>query len=93
MGLCASLAANLHGHYLSEENTYKRLDVSAWLHHLNESGQVEEEYKLQKVSGLAPAVLILSLLPRSASPQVEAARVCFHAGGKNWAFESMRTGV
>ncbi|XP_059684051.1 TBC1 domain family member 16 isoform X3 [Gavia stellata] len=31
-----------------EENTYKRLDVSAWLHHLNESGQVEEEYKLQK---------------------------------------------
>ncbi|NXT73245.1 TBC16 protein, partial [Zapornia atra] len=31
-----------------EENTYKRLDVSAWLHHLNECGQVEEEYKLQK---------------------------------------------
>ncbi|NWU85056.1 TBC16 protein, partial [Onychorhynchus coronatus] len=31
-----------------EENTYRRLDVSAWLHHLNESGQVEEEYKLQK---------------------------------------------
>ncbi|KFV85278.1 TBC1 domain family member 16 [Struthio camelus australis] len=31
-----------------EENTYKRLDVSAWLNHLNESGQVEEEYKLQK---------------------------------------------
>ncbi|XP_064378932.1 TBC1 domain family member 16 isoform X3 [Dromaius novaehollandiae] len=31
-----------------EENAYKRLDVSAWLHHLNESGQVEEEYKLQK---------------------------------------------
>ncbi|KAM9222070.1 TBC1 domain family member 16 isoform 1-T1 [Leptosomus discolor] len=31
-----------------EENTYKRLDVSAWLHHLNDSGQVEEEYKLQK---------------------------------------------
>ncbi|XP_037259420.1 TBC1 domain family member 16 isoform X4 [Falco rusticolus] len=31
-----------------EENTYKRLDVAAWLHHLNESGQVEEEYKLQK---------------------------------------------
>lgn len=34
-----------------EENAYKRLDVSAWLHHLNESGQVEEEYKLQKVRG------------------------------------------
>ncbi|NXG80079.1 TBC16 protein, partial [Baryphthengus martii] len=31
-----------------EENTYKRLDVSAWLHHLNDTGQVEEEYKLQK---------------------------------------------
>ncbi|NWI64272.1 TBC16 protein, partial [Todus mexicanus] len=31
-----------------EENTYKRLDVSAWLHHLNDAGQVEEEYKLQK---------------------------------------------
>ncbi|NXJ82744.1 TBC16 protein, partial [Trogon melanurus] len=31
-----------------EENAYKRLDVSAWLHHLNECGQVEEEYKLQK---------------------------------------------
>ncbi|XP_051491107.1 TBC1 domain family member 16 isoform X2 [Apus apus] len=31
-----------------EEDTYRRLDVSAWLHHLNEAGQVEEEYKLQK---------------------------------------------
>ncbi|XP_026716993.1 TBC1 domain family member 16 isoform X1 [Athene cunicularia] len=31
-----------------EENSYKRLDVSAWLRHLNEAGQVEEEYKLQK---------------------------------------------
>ncbi|NXP49460.1 TBC16 protein, partial [Heliornis fulica] len=31
-----------------EENTYKRLDVSAWLRHLNECGQVEEEYKLKK---------------------------------------------
>ncbi|NXN97366.1 TBC16 protein, partial [Rhinopomastus cyanomelas] len=31
-----------------EENSYRRLDVSAWLHHLNEAGQVEEEYKLQK---------------------------------------------
>ena len=34
-----------------EENTYRRLDVSAWLRHLNESGQGEEEYKLQKVRG------------------------------------------
>ncbi|XP_069511300.1 TBC1 domain family member 16 [Ambystoma mexicanum] len=31
-----------------EENMYKRLDVSVWLRHLNESGQVEEEYKLRK---------------------------------------------
>ncbi|XP_048347220.1 TBC1 domain family member 16 isoform X3 [Sphaerodactylus townsendi] len=31
-----------------EENAYKRLDVSAWLSHLNEAGQVEEEYKLRK---------------------------------------------
>ena len=33
-----------------EEGVYKRLDVAAWLHHLNELGQVEEEYKLRKVS-------------------------------------------
>ncbi|XP_021270755.1 TBC1 domain family member 16 isoform X2 [Numida meleagris] len=31
-----------------EENAYRRLDVSAWLGHLNHCGQVEEEYKLQK---------------------------------------------
>ncbi|XP_047688814.1 TBC1 domain family member 16 isoform X1 [Prionailurus viverrinus] len=31
-----------------EEGVYKRLDVAAWLHHLNELGQVEEEYKLRK---------------------------------------------
>ncbi|XP_017380443.1 TBC1 domain family member 16 isoform X2 [Cebus imitator] len=31
-----------------EESMYKRLDVSAWLSHLNELGQVEEEYKLRK---------------------------------------------
>ncbi|RLV92043.1 hypothetical protein DV515_00013946 [Chloebia gouldiae] len=31
-----------------EENSYRRLDVSAWLHHLNEAGQVEEEYRLRK---------------------------------------------
>nr|XP_044600435.1 TBC1 domain family member 16 isoform X4 [Equus asinus] len=31
-----------------EESMYKRLDVSAWLRHLNELGQVEEEYKLRK---------------------------------------------
>nr|XP_023412600.1 TBC1 domain family member 16 isoform X2 [Loxodonta africana] len=32
-----------------EESVYKRLDVTAWLGHLNELGQVEEEYKLRKV--------------------------------------------
>ncbi|XP_077184302.1 TBC1 domain family member 16 isoform X2 [Paroedura picta] len=31
-----------------EENAYRRLDVSAWLSHVNETGQVEEEYKLRK---------------------------------------------
>ncbi|XP_007957791.1 TBC1 domain family member 16 [Orycteropus afer afer] len=31
-----------------EESLYKRLDVTAWLGHLNELGQVEEEYKLRK---------------------------------------------
>ncbi|XP_054564824.1 TBC1 domain family member 16 isoform X2 [Eptesicus fuscus] len=31
-----------------EESTYHRLDVAAWLRHLNELGQVEEEYKLRK---------------------------------------------
>ncbi|XP_039082283.1 TBC1 domain family member 16 isoform X2 [Hyaena hyaena] len=31
-----------------EESMYKRLDVTAWLRHLNELGQVEEEYKLRK---------------------------------------------
>lgn len=34
-----------------EESTYHRLDVAAWLRHLNELGQVEEEYKLRKVRG------------------------------------------
>lgn len=32
-----------------EERLYRRLDVTTWLHHLNHSGQVEEEYKLRKV--------------------------------------------
>lgn len=31
-----------------EESVYKRLDVAAWLRHLNELGQVEEGYKLRK---------------------------------------------
>lgn len=32
-----------------EEKLYRRLDVSTWLRHLNQSGQLEEEYKLRKV--------------------------------------------
>ncbi|XP_036268114.1 TBC1 domain family member 16 [Pipistrellus kuhlii] len=31
-----------------EESAYPRLDVAAWLRHLNELGQLEEEYKLRK---------------------------------------------
>lgn len=31
-----------------EESTYRRLDVAAWLRHLNELGQLEEEHKLRK---------------------------------------------
>ncbi|NXF24413.1 TBC16 protein, partial [Rhodinocichla rosea] len=31
-----------------EENCQRRLDVAAWLQHLNEAGQVEEEYRLRK---------------------------------------------
>ncbi|NXL20422.1 TBC16 protein, partial [Setophaga kirtlandii] len=31
-----------------EENGQQRLDVAAWLQHLNQAGQVEEEYRLRK---------------------------------------------
>lgn len=31
-----------------EESLYRRLDVSAWLNHLNDLGQVEEEYRLRQ---------------------------------------------
>ena len=33
-----------------EESLYRRLDVAAWLRHLNALGQGEEEYKLRQVS-------------------------------------------
>uniref|UniRef100_H3BEN3 TBC1 domain family member 16 n=1 Tax=Latimeria chalumnae TaxID=7897 RepID=H3BEN3_LATCH len=42
-----------------EENMYKRLDVTTWLTHLNECGQVEEEYKLRKAiffGGINPSL-------------------------------------
>lgn len=32
-----------------EEKLYRRLDVTIWLRHLNQNGQVEEDYKLRKV--------------------------------------------
>ena len=38
-----------------EESMYRRLDVAAWLRHLNALGQVEEEYKLRKVRPGVPA--------------------------------------
>ncbi|XP_054606530.2 TBC1 domain family member 16 isoform X2 [Nothobranchius furzeri] len=42
-----------------EERLYRRVDVSAWLRHLNHSGQVEEEYKLRKAiffGGIDPSI-------------------------------------
>lgn len=37
-----------------EESMYRRLDVAAWLGHLNALGQVEEEHRLRKVGGRLP---------------------------------------
>ncbi|XP_029014925.1 TBC1 domain family member 16 isoform X2 [Betta splendens] len=42
-----------------EEKLYRRLDVTTWLRHLNQSGQVEEEYKLRKAiffGGIDPSI-------------------------------------
>lgn len=42
-----------------EEKLYRRLDVSTWLRHLNQNGQVEEEYKLRKAiffGGIDPSI-------------------------------------
>ncbi|XP_053308823.1 TBC1 domain family member 16 [Spea bombifrons] len=42
-----------------EEGMYRRLDVASWLQHFNESGQVEEEYKLRKAiffGGIEPSL-------------------------------------
>uniref|UniRef100_A0A3B3DFH5 TBC1 domain family, member 16 n=1 Tax=Oryzias melastigma TaxID=30732 RepID=A0A3B3DFH5_ORYME len=42
-----------------EEKLYRRLDVTSWLHHLNQDGQVEEEYKLRKAiffGGIDPSI-------------------------------------
>lgn len=37
-----------------EESMYRRLDVAAWLGHLNALGQVEEEFRLRKVRPARP---------------------------------------
>uniref|UniRef100_A0A3P9NI38 TBC1 domain family, member 16 n=1 Tax=Poecilia reticulata TaxID=8081 RepID=A0A3P9NI38_POERE len=42
-----------------EERLYRRVDVAAWLRHINHSGQVEEEYKLRKAiffGGIDPSI-------------------------------------
>ncbi|CAH2291638.1 TBC1 domain family member 16 isoform X1 [Pelobates cultripes] len=42
-----------------EEGIYRRLDVTSWLQHFNEAGQVEEEYKLRKAiffGGIDPSL-------------------------------------
>ncbi|XP_068606366.1 TBC1 domain family member 16 [Brachionichthys hirsutus] len=42
-----------------EEKLYRRLDVTVWLRHLNDDGQVEEEYKLRKAiffGGIDPPI-------------------------------------
>ncbi|KAG9473614.1 hypothetical protein GDO78_004096 [Eleutherodactylus coqui] len=42
-----------------EEGIYQRLNVTRWLQHLNEAGQVEEEYKLRKAiffGGIDPSL-------------------------------------
>ncbi|XP_077389042.1 TBC1 domain family member 16 isoform X1 [Festucalex cinctus] len=42
-----------------EEKLYRKLDVTTWLRHLNQDGQVEEEYKLRKAiffGGIDPSI-------------------------------------
>ncbi|XP_063816820.1 TBC1 domain family member 16 isoform X2 [Pseudophryne corroboree] len=42
-----------------EEGMYQKLDVTRWLQHLNDTGQVEEEYKLRKAiffGGIDPSL-------------------------------------
>uniref|UniRef100_A0A4W3K4M2 TBC1 domain family, member 16 n=1 Tax=Callorhinchus milii TaxID=7868 RepID=A0A4W3K4M2_CALMI len=68
-----------------EENMYKRLDVTTWLNHLNEAGQVEEEYKLCKAiffGGIDPTIrgevwpfLLQFYICESTSEEREALRI------------------
>ncbi|XP_004860927.1 TBC1 domain family member 16 isoform X1 [Heterocephalus glaber] len=68
-----------------EESSYRRLDVSTWLSHLNELGQVEEEYKLRKaiffggidvsIRGEVWPFLLRYYSPESTSEEREALRV------------------
>ncbi|KAG8507501.1 TBC1 domain family member 16 [Galemys pyrenaicus] len=68
-----------------EESMYRRLDVSAWLRHLNGLGQVEEEYKLRKaiffggidvsIRGEVWPFLLRYYSPESTSEEREALRL------------------
>ncbi|XP_010616876.1 TBC1 domain family member 16 isoform X1 [Fukomys damarensis] len=68
-----------------EESSCRRLDVSTWLSHLNELGQVEEEYKLRKaiffggidvsIRGEVWPFLLRYYSPESTSEEREALRV------------------
>ncbi|XP_037348273.1 TBC1 domain family member 16 isoform X2 [Talpa occidentalis] len=68
-----------------EESMYRRLDVSAWLRHLNGQGQVEEEYKLRKaiffggvdvsIRGEVWPFLLRYYSPESTSEEREALRL------------------
>ncbi|KAM9598027.1 TBC1 domain family member 16 isoform 2-T3 [Trichechus inunguis] len=68
-----------------EEDLHKRVDVAAWLGHLNELGQVEEEYKLRKaiffggidvsIRGEVWPFLLRYYSPESTSEEREALRV------------------
>lgn len=64
-----------------EESMYRRLDVAAWLRHLNALGQVEEEYKLRKVRPGAPAGPAASRPGVGAAPTGRSLRPGFGGGG------------
>ncbi|XP_038598039.1 TBC1 domain family member 16 isoform X2 [Tachyglossus aculeatus] len=81
--ICRSKLPSSEAH--PEESMYRRLDVAAWLCHLNECGQVEEEYKLRKaiffggidvsIRGEVWPFLLHYYSPESTSEEREALRV------------------
>ncbi|XP_028912769.1 TBC1 domain family member 16 isoform X2 [Ornithorhynchus anatinus] len=81
--ICRSKLPSSEAH--PEESMYRRLDVAAWLCHLNECGQVEEEYKLRKaiffggidvsIRGEVWPFLLRYYSPESTSEEREALRV------------------